>query len=58
MTCIKCDKDLAKCICPDLEERFTKIQESKLVVIGLNYQARILAHIHKRKKVAKTKDSK
>jgi hypothetical protein len=50
MICLHCDNDLAECTCDDLEERFKKIQSSEFIVIGLEYQAKILAHIHNRKK--------
>lgn len=27
MWCVKCDKDLADCICPDIDERLAKLSE-------------------------------
>lgn len=50
MICNNCDKDLAQCTCPDLEERFKGLQKSKYVRLGIEYQARILAHIEELKK--------
>lgn len=53
MICTKCNLNLAKCSCPDLEERFRALQKTPYLSIGIEYQARILAHIEERKKLAK-----
>ena len=49
MICNKCDKDLAECICPDLEERFNNILKSKFLFVGEEYQERIRAQIERNK---------
>lgn len=41
MICQKCDHDLARCTCGDLEERFNNIIGSKFIHIGEEYQRRI-----------------
>ncbi len=56
MFCIQCNQNLDKCTCPDLEERFHNIQQIPQVRIGLEYQTRILAHIHQRKKEKEKSD--
>lgn len=45
MICVKCDLDLAKCICSDLEQRFEAILKSEYVHIGSDYQQRVRKHI-------------
>ena len=47
MTCVKCNKDLAVCVCADAEERFAEAR--KHVVFGVEYTRRILANIEKQK---------
>jgi hypothetical protein len=50
MICCACDNDLAKCVCPDLRERFERILKSKHVHIGEEYQQRIWAQIDRNEK--------
>ena len=50
MICIKCDKDLAACICPDLEERFERISKSDYLFIGEDYKKRIREQIERNKR--------
>lgn len=55
MICVKCDKDLARCTCDDLEERFNQILASPYVLIGAEYQQSIRDHIQQRKSAADKK---
>lgn len=41
MWCLKCDHDLAECLCPDLKERLEGIAKSEHVHIGAEYRQRI-----------------
>jgi len=47
--CMKCNKDLAACICPDLEKRLEVILKSKFLHVGADYQARIRAQSERNK---------
>jgi hypothetical protein len=49
MTCVKCDKDLAKCLCPDLEERFLSLCRNGFLAIGEDYAQRIKKQIERNK---------
>lgn len=45
--CVKCDKDLADCTCPDLKERFESILRSEFIYIGPEYEQRIRQQIER-----------
>lgn len=45
MICVKCDKDLQACTCPDLKERLEKILQCEHIHVGADYQARIRKQI-------------
>lgn len=55
MICIKCNNDLAKCICDNLEERLNEVKKMTNVFLGPEYEAKIRAHIHQRKKISPSK---
>jgi hypothetical protein len=44
MTCIKCDKDIAECTCPDAAERIREILS--VVVFSEDYARRVVRHLN------------
>lgn len=42
MFCIKCDKDLADCECPDMPERLQDVLNCGLIAFGEDYLRRLL----------------
>lgn len=41
MFCLKCQKDLADCVCPDLKERLAAIGASPHILLGADYTEKI-----------------
>jgi len=49
MHCIKCNRDLARCECPDLEERLNEIMSFPSGLIGSEYAQQIREQAQKNK---------
>lgn len=58
MICMRCDRDLADCKCPDREEQWNAISNSQHVHFGKDYRQRIQASIDKAKADAAAQQAK
>jgi len=50
MICCNCDNDLAKCVCPDLRERFESILKSPYLKVGHAYEMAVREQIARNEK--------